>query len=166
MRGWMRPATCTSLAALLLAERVNVDWADLVKLLPYAISITVAGQLSPISNCCLALRCRVKGGRRGRTVFISGLRALTGGWLLSEGGIRARGGRNYGCVGKPEDPGPAAGLADRTWSYPHRDGLYRGPSAIAVLQVFETPRDEELQYVQLGGLSDEMDMLLPLDLLR
>ncbi|KAK2750374.1 hypothetical protein FQN57_003854 [Myotisia sp. PD_48] len=161
------------LAASLLAERVNVERIQLMKLEPGTDPIIVAGLANPVSSSWMALRCRAIGGCQGRNVVIVGATSASGRAAATV--ARSLGASRIIGISRSEDTLAAVeGLDDRVilqdpFVMPKHIGPVHivldyvgGPVAVGILQTAEVEAGENLQYIQVGGLASQETHMLQL----
>ncbi|RSL82999.1 hypothetical protein CEP51_004791 [Fusarium floridanum] len=162
----------SSLAAPVFCERANVDKAQLIKLDAGVDPVTIAALANPTMSSWLALKCRAIGGCEGRTVAIIGATSASG--RLAAFVARELGAARVVGISRTEETLAAVeGLDERIvmqtpLSIPPSVGPidivldYVGGSAgVEVMKAAEIKRGENLQYIQIGGLSGEENMVLP-----
>ncbi|KAF7557920.1 hypothetical protein G7Z17_g292 [Cylindrodendrum hubeiense] len=161
----------------LLAERVNVDRSQLVKLDAAADAVTVAALANPTASSWLALRRRAIGGCQGRTVAILGATSASGRAAVSV--ARALGAsRVVGLARSEESLAAVEGLDEHVvladpFVLPSSVGpidivldYVGGPVAIDLLQAAVIRPGENLQYIQVGGLAGYENHTLPARLIN
>ncbi|KAK7413077.1 hypothetical protein QQX98_008025 [Neonectria punicea] len=156
----------TPFAGALLAERVNVNQNQLVKLDPAADPVTVAALANPASSSWLALQCRVVGGCKGRTVVILGATSASG--RLAAMVAQSLGAARVVGLSRSEDTlATVDGLDDRiVLTDPLVLPVDIGPVDIVLDYKAEVRPDENLQYVQIGGLAGYESHVLPARLIN
>ncbi|KAH8686293.1 hypothetical protein BGZ61DRAFT_495019 [Ilyonectria robusta] len=163
--------------APLLAERVNINRSQLVKLDAAADAVTVAALANPAASSWLALRCRAVGGCVDRTVAIIGATSASGRIAVSV--ARSLGAaRVVGLARNEEALAAVEGLDERVvltspLVLPQSVGpvdividYVGGPTAVELLQAAEIKRGENLQYIQVGGLAGCENHVLPARLIN
>lgn len=167
----------TRLAAPLFAERVNVEKTQLVKLDKGCDPVGIAALANPAMSSWLALNCRVVGGVKGRTVVILGATSASG----RAAAVVARGLGAKKVVGVSRDEEMLKGVkgldervvSQSPLSLPASVGPVHvvldyvgGPIAVEAMRAAEVEEGENLQYVQVGGLAGEEELVLPMRLLN
>ncbi|KAM0414604.1 hypothetical protein ACHAPT_013554 [Fusarium lateritium] len=162
----------SSLAAPVFCERVNVDKAQLIKLDAGVDPVTIAALANPTMSSWLALKCRAIGGCQGRTVAIIGATSASGraaAFVARELGAAhvvgiSRTGETLAAVEGLDERivmqapliiPPSVGPIDIVLDY------VGGSAGVKVMKAAEIKRGENLQYIQIGGLGGEQNMVLP-----
>lgn len=168
-------------AGVLLAERANVDRSQLVRLDGGADPAAVAALVNPVASSWLALRCRAAWGCEGRTVLIVGATSCSGRAAVAVarelGAARvvgmSRSWETLDMVPGLDDRVVLREDPDRGVVMPERVGPVHvvldyvgGRVSAGVMQAVEAPPGEDVQYIIVGGLSGEADVVLPPSLLN
>lgn len=165
-------------AASLFNERANVEKTQLVKLDPRADPVAVAALVNPVSSSWMALQCRTtENSCKGRTVLILGATGTSGRTSVavakSLGAARIVGmGRSEVSLAQVEgldervviqDPvtlPPDLGPIDIVLDY------VSGRVAVGVIETAAVRPGDNLQYIHIGDLSGEGDLVVPSRLLN
>ncbi|KAB8067197.1 hypothetical protein BDV29DRAFT_163633 [Aspergillus leporis] len=165
------------LAAPLFAERANVDRSQLVKLNPGADAVAVATLANPVTSSWMALRCRAIGGYQGRTVLILGATSASGRCAVVVARMLGAA-RVIGVSRSVDTLATVEGLDERVVLQepvvlPASIGPVHilldyvgGSAAVGLMQVVEVEPGQNLQYISIGLLSGEEDLLLPVRLIN
>lgn len=158
-------------------ERVNVAKSQLVKLDAAADPVTVAALINPVASSWMALQARTIGGCKGRTVLVVGATGTSGRAAVavakSLGAARVVGmSRSEATLAEvegidvpvvltkpavlPSDLGPVDIILD----------YVGGSAAVELMTAAEVSPGRNLQYIHIGDLGGESDILLPTGLLN
>ncbi|KAJ3544528.1 hypothetical protein NM208_g2989 [Fusarium decemcellulare] len=166
-----------SLGAPLFCERANIDKAQLIKLNADADPVSIAALANPTMSSWLALQCRAIGGCKDRTVAIIGATSASG--RAAALVARALGAARVVGISRNEETLAAVdGLDDcvelkSPLVLPPSVGPVHivldyvgGKAGVELMRAAEIEPGENLQYIQVGGLSGEENMVIPARLLN
>ncbi|KAI1082585.1 hypothetical protein F5B20DRAFT_578255 [Whalleya microplaca] len=164
-------------SAPLFAERANVDRSRLVRLKPGADPVAVAALVNPVGSSWMALRRRALGGCEGKTVLVLGATGASGRAAVHVACLLGAA-RIVGVSRNADKLAAVEGLDERVQL---RDPLLLpksvgpvhivldfvgGRAAVGVMQSAEVPPGEDLQYIYVGDLAGQNDIVLPARLLN
>jgi NADPH:quinone reductase-like Zn-dependent oxidoreductase len=166
------------MAASLLAERVNIDRHQLVRLEPGADPVAVATLVNPVGSSWMALRCRaIPAGCHGAIVLVLGATSTSGRAAISV--ARSLGAsRIIGMSRNEATLADVDGLDERVvLQEPLSLSSSLGPvhiildfvggqAAAALLAAVEVEPGKELQYIHIGDLAGEDSISVPARLLN
>ncbi|EON98328.1 putative quinone oxidoreductase protein [Phaeoacremonium minimum UCRPA7] len=158
-------------------ERVNVPKSQLVKLEPGVDPVTVAALINPVASSWMALQARAVGGCKDRTVLVVGATGTSGRAAVtvakslgaarviamsrSEATLAEVEGIDVRVVlTKPAVLPPDLGPIDIILDY------VGGATAVELMTVAEVAPGRNLQYIHIGDLGGEPNILLPTGLLN
>ncbi|KAJ2895486.1 hypothetical protein MKZ38_006423 [Zalerion maritima] len=164
--------------ARLLADKVNVERAHLLKLEEGTDPVAVAALVNPVSSSWMALRRRVIGGCQGATVLVLGATSTSGRAAVSVarslGAARLVGmSRSEEKLATVEELDARIVLGADPAPLPQEVGpvdivldFVGGRAAVGLLASATVGPGKELQYIHIGDLAGEPEISIPARLLN